>query len=833
MLRAALAGLRAHRLRLLLTSLAIMLGVGFIAGTFVLNDTAQAGFAQRVTADADKVDVAVLPGPAGGRLPEQALDRIRALPGVTRAEGLIRGSAPVLGKDGKTVGDVPTTALSIVTGPLDRTNVVAGTGPGTDDQAAVLDENTAKAQGFRLGDTITVLDGKETGHRFRLVGLIDTGVDQTLAYTGAVGFTPDVARRMTGAKGYAEIDVAGGGPGLKEAVKEAVAAAAGGSYQVKTGTELADDLARAAGTETAMLTTGLLLFGVVAMLVAALVIYNTFAILVAQRTREMALLRCVGATRGQVFGSIVLESAVVGALASALGLLIGYGLAAATLAVLRAVDSPLPSNAGIALTPATIATGLAVGLLVTVGAALLPARSATRVPPIAALRGQSEEPAFRAGPARAVVAAILLLAGLGTTGAGAFVLVPGQQVTLLVVMAGGALTFLAVLVLGPVLVRPLSALVGWIPRRLFGVPGRLAVDNSGRNPKRAATTTVALTIGVTLMTLISVVTASTRLTMTAKLDEQFPIDYLLAGQKRDAVIPRSVAEGLRGRPELASVTQIRQADATVAGRRTIAGTFTGPVEPHVVSGSLNGLGPGRAALEDTSAARLGVRVGDTVELRTERAGTVSLEVVALLDGDQSSLPPVTLAEPSFDAYFGAVPDSLVMIGIRDGVAAERARAVVDAAVAAYPAVRVSSSTEVRGQFDETLDMLLMIITGLLGLAVLISLLGIANTLSLSVHERTRESAMLRALGLTRPQLRRMLSIEALVLGVVGALVGVVLGVVFGWAAIRAMLDGALLDVPFASIVLLVALSGVAGVLAAVLPGRRAARASIVASLAAG
>ncbi|MEV5894516.1 ABC transporter permease [Nonomuraea fuscirosea] len=829
MLRAALAGLRAHRLRLLLTSLAIMLGVGFIAGTFVLNDTAQAGFAQQVTADADKVDVAVLPGPAGGRLPEKVLDRIRALPGVTRAEGLIRGGAPVLGKDGKTAGDVPTTALSIVTGPLDRTNVVAGTGPGTDDQAAVLDENTAAAQGFRLGDTITVLDRKETAHQFRLVGLIDTGVDQTLGYTGAVGFTTDVARRMTGVKGYAEIDVAGGGPGLKEAV----AAAAGGSYQVKTGAELADDLARAAGTEISMLTTGLLLFGVVAMLVAALVIYNTFAILVAQRTQEMALLRCVGATRGQVFGSIVLESAVVGALASALGLLIGYGLAAATLAVLRAFDSPLPTNADIALTPATIASGLAVGLLVTVGAALLPARSATRVPPIAALRGRREEPAFRAGPARGVLAAVLLLAGLGTTGAGAFVLVPGQQVSMFVVMAGGALTFLGVLVLGPVLVRPLSALVGWIPRRLFGVPGRLAVDNSGRNPKRAATTTVALTIGVTLMTLISVVTASTRLTMTAKLDEQFPIDYLLASQQRDSVIPRSVAEGLRGRPELASVTQIRQADATVAGRRTSVGTFSGPVEPYVVSGSMSGLGAGRAAMEDSSAARLGVRVGDTVALRTERAGTVSLEVVALLDGDQSSLPPVTVAERSFDAYFGAVPDSRVMIGIRDGVAAERARAVVDAAVAAYPTVRVSSSTEVRGQFDEALDMLLMIITGLLGLAVLISLLGIANTLSLSVHERTRESAMLRALGLTRPQLRRMLSIEALVLGLVGALVGVVLGVVFGWAAMRAMLDGARLAVPVTSIVLLVALSGVAGVLAAVLPARRAARASIVASLAAG
>ncbi|MEV0617985.1 FtsX-like permease family protein [Nonomuraea sp. NPDC050404] len=826
MLETALAGLRAHRLRLLLTSLAIMLGVGFIAGTFVLNDTVEAGFAQRVTADAGKVDVAVLPAKSDGLLPEEVLERIRAIPGVSEARGLIRGSAPVLGKDGKTFGNAPTTAISVITGPLGRTDVVSGTGPGTDDRAAVLDENTAKAQGFRLGDTITVLDAEKTGHRFRLVGLIDTGVDQMLAFTGAVGFTPATAQRMTGVKGYVEIDVAG------TVAKQAVAAAAGGSYQVMTGAELADDLARAAGVETRMFTLGLLLFGVVAMMVAALVIYNTFTILVAQRTREMALLRCIGATREQVFGSIVLESAVVGLLASALGLLIGYGLATATLAVLGAVDAPLPTDAAVAvtLTPATIAIGLAVGLVVTVCAALLPARSATRVPPIAALRNQAEERTFRTGLVRAGFAALFLLAGLGTTGVGTFALEPGQ-VSLIVVMAGGSLTFLAVLILGPVLVGPLSALVGWIPRRLFGVPGRLAVDNSGRNPRRAATTTVALTIGVTLMTLISVVTASTRLTMTDKLDEQFPVDYLLATQERDSVIPRSVAEELRGHRELASVAQIREVEAAVAGERVVVGTFSGSFEPYVTAGSMNGFRAGQVALEDTVAERLGLRLGDTATIRTKRAGTVSLKVVALLDGDQSTLTPVTVPEKEFDAYFGAVPDSRVMVNVADGVPPDRARAVVDAATARHPTVQVSSSTEIRGQFDETLDMMLMIITGLLGLAVLISLLGIANTLSLSVHERTRESALLRALGVTRPQLRRMLSIEALVLGLIGALVGVVLGVVFGWAAMRAMLDGAVFSVPVAQIVLFVVLSGVAGVLAAVLPARRAARASIVGSLA--
>ncbi|TDE57587.1 FtsX-like permease family protein [Nonomuraea mesophila] len=829
MLRTALAGLRAHTFRLLLTSLAIMLGVGFIAGTFVLNDTVQAGFAQRVTADAGKVDVAVLPKGADAVLSERVLERIRALDGVTEAQGLVRGAAPLIGKDGKTVGNLPTTAVSIVTGPLDRADIVAGTGPGTDDRAAVLDDNTAKAQGFRLGDTITVLDAGKAEHRFRLVGLLDTGVDQELSFTGAVGFTTATAKRMTDLEGYREIDVAGTAPGLKQAV----AAALGEAYTVKTGDELASDLASAAGVETRMFTLGLLLFGVVAMMVAALVIYNTFTILVAQRTREMALLRCIGATRGQVFGSILLESAVVGVLASALGLLLGYGLARLALAVLGAVDAPLPTDAGATLSPVTIATGMAVGLVVTVCAALLPARSATRVPPVAALRTQAGEQTFRAGLLRGLFAALFLVAGACVTAVGVFVLEPGREESLLAVMAGGALTFLAVLILGPVLVRPLSALVGWIPGRMFGVPGRLAVGNSGRNPKRAATTTVALTIGVTLMTLISVVTASTRVTMTAKLDAQFPVDYVLMDQERDSVIPRSVAERLRNAPELASVVQIRQADATIGGRQVFAGTFRGPVEPYVTAGSMAGFRPGQVALRDDDAGRLGVQVGDSVRLRTGRAGTVPLKVVALLDGNQGTLPPVTVPEAAFETYFGAVPDARLLIRIADGVPPERAREVVDAAAAPYPSVKVSSATETRGQFDETLDMLLMIITGLLGLAILISLLGIANTLSLSVHERTRESALLRALGLTRRQLRAMLSVEALVLGLIGALVGVVLGGVFGWAAIMAMLDGALFSVPVGQIALFVALSGVAGVLAAVLPARRAARASIIGALAAG
>uniref|UniRef100_UPI001C5E5947 ABC transporter permease n=1 Tax=Nonomuraea rhizosphaerae TaxID=2665663 RepID=UPI001C5E5947 len=235
MLRTTLAGLRAHKLRLLLTSVAITLGVGFIAGTFVLTDTIRAGFSQQVTAEADKLGVAVTPKGPGAVLPAGTLEKVRGVAGVAEAQGLVRGKAPLLGKDGKVVGDyTPTLAISVVQGRLNRTTIISGTGPGSDDQAAVLDKNTAKDQGFTVGQTITVLDSREREHRFKLVGIMDTGLDQELAFNGAVGLTTAMAQRLTGAKGYAEIDVAG-----DPSLKPAVAAVVGGGAEVRTGAELA------------------------------------------------------------------------------------------------------------------------------------------------------------------------------------------------------------------------------------------------------------------------------------------------------------------------------------------------------------------------------------------------------------------------------------------------------------------------------------------------------------------------------------------------------------------------------------------------------------------
>ncbi|GAA4218578.1 putative ABC transport system permease protein [Streptosporangium album] len=837
MLRTTLAGLRAHKLRLLLTSLAIALGVGFITGTFVLTDTIDAGFTQKFSAAADRIDAAVLPGPGEGSaktpsISGEVLERVRAVAGVADAQGLVQGTSALIGKDGKAAGDYPTAGVSIAEGSLNRTLITSGAAPRSATEA-VLDENTARTRGFAVGDGIGVLDFKNVRHEFTLVGLFDVGLNQELGYTGAVGFTAGTARAMTGEKGFREIDVAAAEGVTQERVRGAVAAAVGSDYRVMTGERFAEVTAEQNGADTTMIKLGLLLFGLVAMFVAALVIYNTFNILIAQRTREMALLRCIGATRGQVFGSVVLESAVVGLVSSVLGLLLGYGLGAGALAVLTSVGAPLPS-ATASLAPRTVVLGLVIGLVVTVGAALLPARSATRVAPIAALRTQVEERTFRAGLVRVVVAALFLVAGVGAT-VTALTMKSGES-ALMVVVAGGALVFLAVLTFGPVIVKPLGAFVGWLPARLFGVPGRLAVDNSGRNPKRSATTTVALTVGVTLMTLIAVLTGTMRVTYSQKLDEQFPVDYMVQAQDRDSGLPRALAEELRTRPELTSVVAFRETAAKGdRGDEYEVGTFTAAsgFSPELDTGSIDLLRPGTAVVADYVVKQRGLKVGDRLPVRTARAGTVDLTVVSTFNSQNVSLAGITVPEQDFERYFGTVDDSRVMINARDGVSPEQARKVVEAAAQPYPTAKVASSTDVRGEFDEALDMMLMIITGLLGLAVLISLLGIANTLSLSVHERTRESALLRALGLTRPQLRRMLSVEALILGLIGALVGVVLGVTFGWAAARAMMADAVFQLPVLQILAFMALSGLAGVLAAVLPARRAARASIVGSLAAG
>jgi putative ABC transport system permease protein len=831
-LKTTLAGLRAHLLRLILTALAITLGVGFVSGTFVLTDTMRSGFDQQFTASADKVSVAVLKKRSDDpAIPGALLTRLTGLPGVQDAQGQIRGDAPLVGRDGKVYGDAPTLGLSIPTGPLQRYRLTSGRLP-TSDGTVVLDTKTARRNGFGVGGSVKVLDRQGRPRTFTVSGLMDFGVDQEIGYRGAVGFTPAVATEMTGERGFVEIDLKAASGTSDARLREAVAASAGGSYDVVTSGRLAKRLSASSGVSPEQIGIFFLAFAIVALFVSALVIYNTFNILIAQRTREMALLRCVGATKAQVFRGVLLESLIVGIVASALGVIAGIGLGTGGAAIFASADGG--SLGPVTVSPTPVVVGMAAGMLVTLVAALLPARAATRVPPIAALRRQTEGPVKgRAGVVRLIIGGPAALLGLALVGL-ALASSPSSNAFLLV-LAGAMAIFFGVVALSPLIVRWLSALVGWLPARFLGVPGRLARENAGRNPKRAAITTIALTVGVTLMTMFSVALSSTEATASAKLTEQFPVDYQLSTQiGGDRLIPRQVAADLRAKPQLAEVIEEREATGRLSGHDLPIGTVTGhslgrSIKPTMVAGSVIDLRPGTVALTETEAKDLGVGIGRRLTLG-EGARAFPLEVAAIFTGE-APIPSITITERDFDRAFGAKDDTTVAVMAKKGVPSDESRQVVEQATQAYPMVKVASLADVKDQFTKALNQLFVLVGALLGLAIIISLIGIANTLTLSVVERTRESALLRALGLTRRGLRWMLSLEAVIMAVIGALLGVVLGTGFGWAALSANFDGAVLGFPLLRILAFVVIAGLAGLLAAVIPSRRAAKASIVESLA--
>lgn len=841
MRRTTLAGLRAHLLRLLLTALAITLGVSFVSGTFVLTDTMESAVNQQFTASADKVSVAVLPrnvapvkdDGTGGQtgLTAATLARLRSLPGVGDAQGQVRGDAPLIDQNGKAYGSAPTVGLAIATGPLQRYLLKSGHLPGAADEV-VLDATVARRTHFTVGDTVKVLDRQDRARPFRVAGLMDFGVDQEIGFRGGVGFTPATAAEITGRHDFVEIDLKAA-PGTTDArLRDAVASAVGGSAEVLTSKQLADRLAKNSGFDTAQIGLVFLAFALVALFVAGLVIYNTFNILIAQRMREMALLRCVGATRSQVFRSVLLESLVVGFVASGVGVFVGMGLGAGGTAVFASFGDF--SVGPMVVTPNPIIIGIVVGMAVTFLSSLLPARTATRVPPIAALRRQTEGPVTgRASVVRVIIGAVLGLGGLGL-GAVALASKAGQS-PFLMVLAGGGLVFFGIIALSPLLVRWLSGLVGWLPARFMGVPGRLAKENARRNPKRSAITTIALTVGVMLITLFSVALSSAQATTDVKLAEQFPVDYQLSTQiDSDRLIPLKAATDLRARPELSEVTEVREATGRLGGRGTdidsvSEGALGHSLRPGLVAGSLDELRPGTIALEEGSAEHLGVGVGRRLDLRTP-TGVLSLQVAAIFSSG-TPIPPVTITEADFRRAFGVKDDKTVFIVARKGVSADASRKAVEDVTAPYPMVKVSSAADVKAQLTKALDQIFVLVGSLLGLAIIISLIGIANTLTLSVVERTRESALLRALGLTKRGLRRMLSVEAVIMALIGALIGVVVGTACGWAAIAAQINGAVLGFPVLRVIAFILAAALAGMLAAVLPGRRAARASIVESIA--
>jgi putative ABC transport system permease protein len=899
MLRTTLAGLRLHKSRYVTTVLAIMLGVMFVSGTMVFADTLNANYEKSVMGSATAVDaIAVVPeqepgaveeGAVPPRLTDEQLDHVRALPEVAGADGVLQGQAVLLDDEGRAFGYVPPAAVAVE--EVTRFSPDEGEMP-ADGTEIALATSTADQAGFAVGDTVTVLDSEMEEHEFTVTGLVDFGVDPAFSFGGALVLDPGTIEEMTGTTGYTEIDVLAADGYTDEQVAEAVADALGSDAEVSTGEEFGLAMAEGAGADTEMLRTALLLFAFIAMFVAGIVIYNTFAILIAQRQRELALLRCVGATRAQVFRSVLAESAVVGLVASLLGVLAGVGIGMAGAAFggpLMGMDAGVP----VVLTPSAVLVGLVVGTVVTVCSALVPAMRATRVAPLAALRTSATAAGLEKGTGRIRVVFGLLAFAVAAALVALTQVAGPSQTGPIIVTASALIAFVGVVVLGPLIVRGCVRLMG-VPLRRVGVSSMLAVDNSTRSPRRAATAMIALTVGATLITGYSVVSATVESTMTRQLDEEFPVDYQInpqfamedvstgttagagdadgeseEGAPRDAegaaegtegtegaadeaaateesgeepgsaadlaVVPASVSEDLEASPVVETVighrsTYVDRPEGQPLPVSTYAGARMGTDLPADSSeGDIADLGPGRVAVSESYAE--GASVGDTFTIPVEDGEDLSLEVIAILDPMQS-VWGVVLDESDYgQAFPEQAQDQAVMVRGAEGADAAELREAVFDAVDDHPTLQVTSVAEMRGQFSDMMDIAFYTIAAMLGLAILIAVFGISNTMALSVLERTRESALLRALGLARGQLRRMLSLEAVMLCLIGAGVGIGLGVVFGWAAVDSALPNTVLAVPGPQIAAFIAIAVLAGLLASVLPGRRAAGTSITGALA--
>ncbi len=837
------------------TAISVVLGIAFVAGTYVLTDTIHAAFERLVTQSAPGVSVVVqgrsaLSGASGGEatappIPDSAVAEIRRVPGVAAVDGQVFGFAQLVGSSGRPVGNpyAPSFALSVGTVPSMRVlDVRAGRLPRSSAEV-VVDEATASLEHLRLGQRVAVA-GSVPERRFVVVGFVDYGSATNLGGATILGFDLHTAQVETGNVGKLQsVSVAAGGGVPPGELARRVAAALGPSYRVLTATQSQQESSAQLAHGLSFLSTALLVFAGVALFVATFIIFNTFSIVVAQRSRELAMLRCLGARRGQLLRMVLAEAGAVGLASSAVGLVAGVAIAAGLESLLGHLGVQLPS-APLQVAGRTVAVSLVLGTIVTLVAAAVPAVRAGRSAPLTALRDDhGTEPATSVS-LRWALGGILLAGGLAATGAG----LAGGGAGLQLSGLGVAVTFLGLAALGPFAVRPLAGALGR-PLVTAGVPGRLARGNAGRQPRRTAATSAALMVGVALITVVAVLSQTIKASLTTALATGLAADVV--------VTPRSVASfgftptvatALAARPELAGVTGLATGQAQLAGppagpdvrvTGVDIGAFRTDVRLTTVAGSLGALagprGRGAVAVSDQFASAHRLTAGTTLRLTFPTAGTRVLDVVAVFHDPTLAAGDLLMDDAAFAAAYPVRRvDQAVLARYAPGVTAARGLAAVRHVLTAYPQLQAQTAAQYVAEQQANVDQLLGLVSALLGLAVVIALFGIVNTLALSVLERTREIGLLRILGMSRPQVRAMIRWESVIITVLGALAGVAVGVGYGWVLTRALRSRGLTSfaVPGVLLAVVVAAAALAGVVAAIVPARRAVRVDLLAAVAA-
>ncbi len=837
MWRVTLKGLAAHKLRLMLTGLAIVLGVGFVAGTYVLTDTINATFTNLFEQTTKGIDVAVRSNATFSSqgnvqrapMPATLLDQVKRVDGVRDAEGAVAGYAQFVGRNGKPVntGGAPTLGVSVSTVPelQSSTTLREGRRPTAPGEVAV-DASTARKQGFHRGDRVKILF-QGPPREFTVVGLLGFGQADNLAGATLAGFDLATAQQVLNRTGrYDEIDVVATPGTTPEVLRDRVRAALDPRYEVLTGKQLAADQAKAVGQFTKFINYALLAFAFVALFVGSFIIVNTFSIILAQRSRELALLRCLGALRRQVLRSVLAEALIIGLVASVVGLGFGILIAIGLKAVFKAVGADLPSTT-LEIQPRTILVALAVGVLVTLAASLFPALRATRVPPVAALQQEAVAAPVLAGRRRIVLGALVTLAGVALLLAGLFA---DRGNRLVNIAAGAVVIFLGVGVLSPLVARPLSRVLGWPFARWAGEPGRLARENAMRSPRRTASTAAALMIGLALVSLVTIFAASAKASVTKVLDQTIAADYILTGPTNSAQgFSPEVVTRLAQQPEVASATGVRINVFKLDGQtQPVAGVdpagYAATVRTDTTDGRLSDLSGGGVAVREDTARDHGWKVGDSIAMEFPVGGTQSEQIRAVYENNQIN-GPYLLGLAEYERHYADQLDIVALVKAKPDVTPDASRAAVDRVVADFPSVQVKDQAEYKQQQSKQINQVLLLFYVLLALAVVIAIIGIINTLALSVLERIRELGLLRAVGMTKRQLRAMIRWESVIIAVLGAVLGLAIGTFFGWTLVRALNNQGITEfqLPVGTLLGFVAAAALAGVLAAVFPGRRAAR----------
>jgi putative ABC transport system permease protein len=837
-LKATLLGLLAHKLRLALAALAVVLGVAFVSGTIVLGDTVNKTFTDLFNTTTAGIDVAVRGASTGSAqgipqhppVPASVLPTVQAVSGVKEVFGDVeRIGTTIVDHQGKavTTGGAPTIGLLWNPYPdMAALHLKAGSPPQGDSQV-VIDAKTATNHGINPGDRIEIILPVGPPRTFTVSGVAGFGTQDNLAGATIAAFDPQAGRAILGSENeYESIFVKADSGVSAEQLKTRVATVLPAGVEAVTGQSLAQEQTDAVKTLTNVLSTFLLVFALIALFVGSFIILNTFSILVAQRQRELALLRAMGATRGQVLRSVVLEATITGLIASMVGVAFGILIAKGLEALLNAIGLDLGSTP-LQVAWTTVVIGLVLGTLVTVVASLAPAWRATRVAPVEALR-EAVPPPTAVTTRRVSVGLGILVAGIVILCLGLFVVSSSQ---LLVTGIGALATFVGVAVLAAIMVPPVVEFLGWPVRRFRGAPGKLASENARRNPRRTAATASALMIGVGLVACFTVVAASLKDSISSTIDRTVTADYIVTPENQGAgFVPLGVAQALRANSSIAVVSEIsggnfhygNEGDQAIAIEpATIDSTAVAEIQQ---GAPLASLGDDAVAISEDAAKNHTIKVGDAVPMQFFRPGVRSQRVATIfarnpLFGDYV----VTLN--TWRAQNVDVQDFAVLVKGAPGVAVADLRGKVESTLKSFPGMKVQNNAEYKKSQANQIDILLNLINVLVVFAIVIALLGVVNTVALSIVERTRELGLVRALGMTRGQMRSMVRWETVLITIFGTLLGLAVGLFFGVALVKAFasLGVNTVNIAIGQQISYVVIAFLAGLLAAIFPARRAAK----------